>query len=159
MIKLTCLFLFVLTLAFGFMIWTGTALDQLISSSMGFFTPLVIITAAGSWFLVSHIDSISKDVSENDDIKREVKKGLLVKFRELKDEVVSNVFALVALLVIEGLTTIALEELRDSTHEYVFYITAGLDSTRVACLISAIFIVWNQLSSFKHVNKFREVIV
>lgn len=158
MIKFLALFLITFCLVFGLNFWGGSNFENLISSSMGVFVPLVLITGAGSWYLLSHIDGIAKEVGENDELSRENKKRLQAKFRELKNEVMSNVIALVALLVVEKVASVGMDELKLLTFEHSQHVFAGLQAFRVTCLILAIIIVGGQLSSFRHINQYREVI-
>ncbi|MCU7554415.1 hypothetical protein OCL06_07380 [Alteromonas sp. ASW11-19] len=158
MIKFLTLFLLTFCLVFGLIFWAGSNFENVISSSMGVFVPLVLLTGAGSWYLLSHIDGIAKEVGENDELTRENKKKLQAKFRELKNEVISNVIALVVLLVVEKIASVGMDELKLLTFENSQYAFAGLQAFRVTCLILAIIIVWGQLSSFRHINQYREVI-
>jgi small-conductance mechanosensitive channel len=158
MAKFLLIFILVFTVAFGFIYFTGSIIDRLISNSMGIFFPLVVITAAGSWFLISHIDTIAKEVGENDKLNKPKKLKLQSKFRELKDEVLSNVKALIALLILEQVSSFILAEIEQLDFDYIQFVFIGIQAFRISCLIMAFFIVWIQLSSFKQINQYREVI-
>lgn len=145
-------------------IWLGLYLKQsayfaMVDSLLSIFLALIMLAGPASYALYAYVDSISKDISANIAItKRPNYLKTIITLTALKQEILSNIFTLIALLLLEVLVKVVGQLTIASSSDSHLWLLTLISSLRLSCFFMAILIIISQLRGFNTANKFREII-